>query len=222
MLWLVWHHFRRCDADVRPHVQLSERRAAEAAGGSNTTHTSSSGAEMKLRLMFPTLTHKENITNTLRVKHLFIRHWNKHGTPLWEQAASAVVRLRWRVGTGWGEGGWGWVRMEGGLLGVWGSRSAGSSCGGWGRRCWGGVGFGARSRSWSRVRDDEAAPLVPLHVPHTSDWLDLRRRGLPVVPVLEVSSLEDELAPPVAGEHVADPSEGRRQKTGSDWVQICS
>lgn len=29
---------------------------------------------MKLRLVFPTLTHKENITNTLRVKHLFIRH----------------------------------------------------------------------------------------------------------------------------------------------------
>ena len=110
-LSLVWHHFRRCDADVRPRVQLSERRAAEAAGGSNATHIASSGAEVKLRLMFSTLTHKENITNTLRVKHLFIRHWNKHGTPLWAQAASAVVGLRWRVGRGWGrmgEGGWGW------------------------------------------------------------------------------------------------------------------
>lgn len=72
--------------------------------------------------------------------------------------------------------------------------------------------MGCRSWSWSRSRsrirvdNDETALLVPLHVPHTSDRLDLRRRGLPVVPVLEISSFKDELAPSVARVHVADPS----------------
>lgn len=70
---------------------------------------------------------------------------------------------------------------------------------------------GSRGRSGVGVRNDEASSLVPLHVPHTSDRLDQGRGGLPVVPVLEVSSFEDVLAAPVAWVHVAHPP-GRRQK----------
>lgn len=46
---------------------------------------------------------------------------------------------------------------------------------------------------------------MPLHVAHSSDGLDLRSRGSPVVPVLVVSKLKDILAAPVAWEHVAHP-----------------
>lgn len=88
-----------------------------------------------------------------------------------------------------------------------GSCSAGSSGGGRGGVR---VGTGAGVRVWgrTRLRNDETAPLVPLHVPHTSDRLDLRYWGLPVVPVLEVTLFKDELSPPVARVHVADPSGG--------------
>lgn len=90
------------------------------------------------------------------------------------------------------------------------SSSAGPSGGRGGRgfRCWG------RGRSWvrGRSRDGETPPLVPLHVTHTSDRLDLRCRGIPVVPVLEVSTLKHILAPPVAGVHVAHPSATKEQR----------
>ena len=52
---------------------------------------------------------------------------------------------------------------------------------------------------------------MPLHVTHAPDRLDLRGGGLPVVPVLEISALEDILAPPVAWVHVAHPSEEKTQ-----------
>lgn len=105
------------------------------------------------------------------------------------------------------------VRVWGGGVGT---CSAGPGCGGRGRRSWGRVGVG--SRSW--VGDDETAPLVPLHVSHTSDRLDLRGGGLPVVPVFEVSSLKDELAPPVAWIHVADPSGGREHRQQTRYILI--
>lgn len=97
-----------------------------------------------------------------------------------------------------------------------GTCSAGPSRGRRGRRSWGRVGVGGRS--W--VRDDETAPLVPLHVSHTSDRLDLRGGGLPVIPVFEVSSFEDELAPPVAWIHVADPSAGREDRQYIGYILI--
>lgn len=86
-----------------------------------------------------------------------------------------------------------------------GSCSAGSSSG---RRGGVRVGTGAGVRIWGRTRfrNNETAPLVPLHVPHTPDRLNLRYWGLPVVPVLEVSLFKDELSPPVAWVHVAHPS----------------
>lgn len=95
------------------------------------------------------------------------------------------------------------------LQGCRGPCSAGSSGGGRGR-VGVGTGAGVRVRVWggSRLRNNETAPLVPLHVPHTSDRLDLGYWGLPVVPVLEVTLFKDELSPPVARVHVADPSAG--------------
>lgn len=113
------------------------------------------------------------------------------------------------AGSGCGQGGrqcqWGraglrrWVPRR--------SCSAGSSSGGRG-----GVRVGTGAGVWvwgrTRFRNNETAPLVPLHVPHTSDRLDLRYWGLPVVPVLEVTLFKDELSPPVARVHVAHPSGG--------------
>lgn len=100
-----------------------------------------------------------------------------------------------------------WSRVGLGRWAPGGSCSAGSSSGGRGGVR---VGTGARVRVWgrTRLRNNETAPLVPLHVPHTTDRLDLRYRGLPVVPVLEVTLFKDELSPPVARVHVAHPSGG--------------
>lgn len=79
---------------------------------------------------------------------------------------------------------WIWVRGGGGG-GFW-----------W---CWG------RARGWNRCRGNEAPSFVPLHVPHTSDGLDLRCSGSPSVPVLEVSMFENVLAASVAWIHVSHP-----------------
>lgn len=72
-----------------------------------------------------------------------------------------------------------------------------------------GPGGGRRGRLRARDRrrggDDEAALLVPLHVLHAPQGLNLRAGSLPVVPVLEVALLEDELAPPVARIQVSHP-----------------
>lgn len=82
--------------------------------------------------------------------------------------------------------------------------------------------FGVRSRIrtgvrvrcgiWNRIRIGRcrgrcniAPSLVPLHVPYTSDGLDQRCSGSPVVPVLEFSMLKNILAPSVAWVHVSYP-----------------
>lgn len=90
------------------------------------------------------------------------------------------------------------------------SSSAGPGGGRGCRGCWG----RGRGRSWSRGRnrDGETPSLVPLHVSHTSDRLDLRCRGIPVVPVLEVSTLKHILPSPVAWVHVANPSRTKEQR----------
>lgn len=71
------------------------------------------------------------------------------------------------------------------------------------RRCRG------RARGWtggrSRSRWNVAPSLMPLHVPHTSDGLDLRCSGSPSVPVLEVSMFKNVLAPSVAWIRVSHP-----------------
>lgn len=84
------------------------------------------------------------------------------------------------------------------------------------------LGFGVRVRTRIRVgvrtriggrirtgrcwgRGNVASSFVPLHVPHTSDGLDLRHRGSPVVPVLEFTMFKDILTPPVARIHVSNP-----------------
>lgn len=89
--------------------------------------------------------------------------------------------------------------------------SAADSGGGRGRRgggrgwigVWIGIGFGIGSR----VRDDEAAAFVPLHVTYAPDGLQLRFCGAPVVPVFKFTVFEDELAPAITRVHVAHPSE---------------
>ena len=79
--------------------------------------------------------------------------------------------------------------------------------GGVGIGSWIGSGIG---RCRGRGRGNIAPFLVPLHVPHTSDGLDLRCSGSPIIPVLEVSMLKHILAPSVAWIHVSHPpSEGR-------------
>lgn len=65
-------------------------------------------------------------------------------------------------------------------------------------------GFGIRLGR-CRGRSNIAPFFVPLHVPHTSDGLDLRCSGSPVIPVLEVSMLKHILAPSVAWIHVSHP-----------------
>lgn len=76
----------------------------------------------------------------------------------------------------------------------------------------GGIGVRSRvgiGRCRGRGRGNIAPSLVPLHVPHTSDGLDLRCSGSPIVPVLEISMLKHILAPSVAWIHVSHPpSEG--------------
>lgn len=92
------------------------------------------------------------------------------------------------------------------------------------------LGFGVRSRSrsriririrsrvgvrygiWNRVRigrcrgrGNIAPSLVPLHVPYTSDGLDQRCSGSPVVPVLKFSMLKNILASSIAWIHVSHP-----------------
>lgn len=145
-----------------------------------------------VHVSFTLLTYKYNITNKqdqLQVKQLLfatetymaLRAGHKHGLP-------------WSVARG---------RQWEGMGGRWGPCSAGTSCGRGGRRRRGRVGF--RAGSWIWVRSSETAPLVPLHVPHTSDRLDLWGGGLPVIPMLEISSLKNKLAPPVAWVHVTDP-----------------
>lgn len=95
--------------------------------------------------------------------------------------------------------------------------SLGFGVGSWSRS---GVGFGSGIRigiwsgSGSRVgigrcrsrgRGNIAPSLVPLHVPHTSDGLDLRCSGSPIIPVLEFSMLKHILVPSVAWIHVPNP-----------------
>lgn len=55
----------------------------------------------------------------------------------------------------------------------------------------------------------EAAPLVPLLVPHTAHGLDERLVGVPLVPVPVLALLEDVLAAPVPGILVTHPPVGR-------------
>lgn len=76
-------------------------------------------------------------------------------------------------------------------------------------------GFGVRlGRCRGRGRNNIAPFFVPLHVPHTSDGLDLRCSGSPIVPVLEVSMLKHILAPSVAWIHVSHPpSQSRENNT---------
>lgn len=97
------------------------------------------------------------------------------------------------------------------------------------------VGFGVRARVWVRTRiggrigtggcwgrGNVASSFVPLHVPHTSDGLDLRHRGSPVVPVFEITVFKDILAPPVAWIHISNPPAKRRRITGSgDLFFVC-
>ena len=59
-----------------------------------------------------------------------------------------------------------------------------------------------------RGRGNITPSLVPLHVPHTSDGLDLRCSGSPVIPVLEFSMLKHILAPSVAWIGVSHPPSG--------------
>lgn len=66
-----------------------------------------------------------------------------------------------------------------------------------------GIGIG-RCRGGGNI----APSLVPLHVPHTSDGLDLRCSGSPIVPVLELSMLKHILASSVAWIHVSYPPSG--------------
>lgn len=96
--------------------------------------------------------------------------------------------------------------------------SAGPGRGRRGRRYWGRV--RARVRRRGRVGDDEAALLVPLHVPHTPQRLDLGVGSFPVVPVLEVPLLEDELAPPVARVQVSHPPGGWEHTGGQKTAVI--
>lgn len=78
------------------------------------------------------------------------------------------------------------------------------------------TGIGGRiriGRCWGR--GNVASSFVPLHVPHTSDGLDLRHRGSPVVPVLEITVFKDILAPPVARIHISNPPAKRERK--KEW-----
>lgn len=101
------------------------------------------------------------------------------------------IRVGCRVGVGIGI----WSRIGSGIgIGRCGARGRG-----WGR---------GRGRGWGNI----APSLVPLHVPHSSDGLDLRCSGSPVVPVLEFSLLKHILAPSVAWIHISHPpSEGRER-----------
>lgn len=74
------------------------------------------------------------------------------------------------------------------------------------------VGVGVRYGIWNRIRigwcrgrGDITPSLVPLHVPYTSDGLDQRCSGSPVVPVLKFSMLKNILASSVAWIHVSHP-----------------
>lgn len=76
------------------------------------------------------------------------------------------------------------------------------------------VGVRVRCGIWNWIRigrgrgrggDNIAPSLVPLHVPYTSDGLDQRCSGAPVVPVLEFSMLKNILAPSIAWIHVSHP-----------------
>lgn len=76
------------------------------------------------------------------------------------------------------------------------------------------TGIGGRVRTgrcWGR--GNVASSFVPLHVPHTSDGLDLRHRGSPVVPVFEITMFKDILAPPVARIHISNPPAKRERET---------
>lgn len=71
-----------------------------------------------------------------------------------------------------------------------------------------GVRYGIRNRiriGRCRGRGNIAPSLVPLHVPYTSDGLDQRCSGSPVVPVLEFSMLKNILASSIAWIHVSHP-----------------
>lgn len=74
-----------------------------------------------------------------------------------------------------------------------------------------------RVGSWSRTRGrgwgrwNITPSLMPLHVPHTSDGLDLRCSGSPSIPVLEVSMFKNVLAPSVAWICVSHPPSKEQQ-----------
>lgn len=75
-----------------------------------------------------------------------------------------------------------------------------------------GVRVGVRYGIWNRIRigrcrgrGNIAPSLVPLHVPYSSDGLDQRCSGSPVVPVLEFSMLKNILASSIAWIHVSHP-----------------
>lgn len=90
---------------------------------------------------------------------------------------------------------WSGVRLRVGVGIRWGGSRSWSR--GWSRsRRWG----------WGRRGGDIAPLLMPLHVPHASDGLDLGFSGSPVVPVLEVSMLKHVLVPPVAWIRVSHPT----------------
>lgn len=75
------------------------------------------------------------------------------------------------------------------------------------------------TRSWGRGggRGNIAPSLMPLHVPHTSDGLDLRCSGSPIIPVLEVSLLKHILAPSVTWIHVSYPPSRGRETVSHFW-----
>ena len=115
------------------------------------------------------------------------------GNPVERQLTSTGPRGR---GGSWGRG----VRVGGG------------------GRVWGWVRVGSGFRTRSRGGHVETPPLMPLHVPHTSEGLDERCCGSPVVPVLVIAVLKHILAPPVARIHVSHPpSESKRRRTISVW-----
>lgn len=75
------------------------------------------------------------------------------------------------------------------------------------------TGVGGRVRiGRCRGRGNVTSSFVPLHVPHTSDGLDLRHRGSPVVPVLEITVFKDILAPPVARIHISNPPAKKKKQ----------
>lgn len=73
------------------------------------------------------------------------------------------------------------------------------------------------TRSWGGGRGNIAPSLMPLHVPHTSDGLDLRCSGSPIIPVLEVSLLKHILAPSVTWIHVSYPPSRGRETVSHFW-----